>query len=131
MSDFHKQSLNPLEIIKRITGVESEMIPHVVYDPQLRKGDCQYCIIRQCSHDGTDLFTRDLILQTLNPVVMKTSFYKSNPPDPKKELIDVKYTVGPLWLATVYGKVNLPAGAYPGQKERTRMPVKVEYIYAE
>ncbi len=128
---FTKQKFNPLELIEKMTGVNSSQIPHVAYDPTLRRADCDYRIIRQQSNDGTLIFTHDLLLKTLAPVVEKTSYFKGNPPEEGRTLKDIKYTVGPLWLSTVFGTVDLPAGHYPGQRERTRMPVKVEYIYAE
>lgn len=125
---FTKQKINPLELIKTIT---ENTVPHITYDPTLRGSNCDYKIIRSQTSDGTLIFTQDLLLKTLIPVVNKNSYSKLLPPAPDRVVVDVKYTVGPLWLSTVFGTVDLPVGHYPGQRERTRMPVKVEYIYAE
>lgn len=127
MSDFRKERHNPLELIKRFWPEAS--VKHITYDPSMRKGD--YYIIRQSRHDGTLLFTLELLQRGLIKVINKESYCtKTISRDLKYK--DIKYTVGPMKHSTVYGQVYLPCSKnhkYPGQAERIRMPVKCEYIY--
>jgi hypothetical protein len=97
----------------------------------MRKSDAQYQIIRQSSHDGTFAFTYELLSDTVLNLVSMDSFAKNYPPDEFKKVVAINYTIGPLWLSTVYGRVKLRVGEYPGQRERTRMSVACTYIYAE
>ncbi|MBN3978560.1 hypothetical protein [Serratia marcescens] len=127
MSEFKKEKLNPLLVIESQFCIKCE---HIAYNKNMRKSDAHYQIIRQCSHDGTMAFTSDLLYETVINLVSKRSYSKRFPPEKSKEVVDIKYTVGPIWLSTVYGEVELPAGKCPGQRQRTRMSVFCEYIYA-
>jgi hypothetical protein len=40
------------------------------------------------------------------------------------------YIIGDARLATVFGEVDLPAGRYPGQRDRVRIAVKAIPIYS-
>nr|DAM52222.1 MAG TPA: hypothetical protein [Caudoviricetes sp.] len=128
MSNFRGEKLNPLEVIKQQIGITCD---HITYDPTLRKSKSQYQRIRQCSHDGTMIFTCELLADTLLDLINMRSYAKNFPPEEGKTVVGIKYTVGSLWLSTVWGTVELPAGTYPGQCQRTRMSVVCEYIYAE
>lgn len=127
MAGFSRIKLNPLDVVRDQFGVE---LNHITYDPSLRKADCHYQVIRQCAHDGTMMFTCDLLAETLHNLIKMESYAKKSPPNFSK-LVAIKYTVGPLWLSTVYGQVQLPAGTYPGEIQRTRMRVACEYVYAD
>lgn len=116
---FYKQKINPIEFLQK----EGCDVSHITFDPNLKKGD--YNIIRQCSHDGTLLFTHILLTNTLKNLVNKSSYCKKD----NNNYIDIKYKVGWLKLVTVFAKVQLPCGEQFGEKQRTRLPVKCEYIY--
>ena len=128
MIKFKRQKINPIDVIRNQLGVTCD---HITYDPNLKKSGCQYQIIRQCSHDGTMVFTCELLADTLINLANMESYAKNFPPADFNKLVAIKYTVGPIWLSTVYGQVKLPAGTYPGQRERTRMCVVCEYVYAD
>lgn len=122
MANFSHQKLNPIDIFP---GLE---IGHVIYDPELKRSDSQYQVIRQSSHDGTSTFTSELLARTMIEIVNMQSFSKRFPPDDWSKVISIRYRVGPLWLSTVYGEVSIRGGKYPGMKQRTRMNVVCEYI---
>lgn len=127
MSNFKKEHHNPLELIKRFWPEAN--VDHITYDPNLRKGD--FNIIRQSGGDGTLLFTLGMLQKGLIGIANMTSFCASNEPDWSK-VKSIKYTVGKMRHATVYGMIYLKCSKthkYPGQRERIRMPVKCEYIY--
>ncbi|WP_139154116.1 hypothetical protein [Enterobacter hormaechei] len=128
MARFSRIKLNPLDVVRGQFGVE---LNHIAYDSSLRKADCHYQVIRQTSHDGTLLFTHELLASALAEIAKMHSYSKNLPPKHWDKVIAIKYTLGPLWLTTVYGRVNLPAGSYPGEKQRVRMSVVCEYIYAD
>lgn len=121
MANISKQRLNPIELMNNWKWPTS----HVSFDENL-KGD--YQIIRGTSHDGTAIFEDELLQQTLINLASGTSFFKKDEPDFTR-LKEIRYTVGYLNLATVYGSVDLPAGNYPGEKQRARIAVKCEYVY--
>jgi hypothetical protein len=100
---------------------------HITVNPELTKRTgAQYEIIRSCRHDGTAVFELELIAKTLEPILTKTSYFVGQP---LENVVDVKYEVGVMSLATVYGTVDLPAGRFPGERQRTRLPVKCTLIY--
>lgn len=100
---------------------------HITFDPALKP---EYRIIRGTTHDGTLLFTEEVIGKALAPLANRSSFYKHTEPD--WEMVkEVRYTVGLARLATVFGQVMLPCSAtqtYPGQRERITVPVRCEYV---
>lgn len=96
--------------------------PFITYDPTLKP---QYRIIRQQSHDGTQMFTSQMLAQAMEPLLCGTSYYKPEPPEAG---MVPRYTVGKIKLAIAYGRVKLPAGEYPGQRERITIPVRVEWV---
>ena len=116
---WHRERINPIDYLKKL-GWPTE---HVTYDPKMRKGD--YSIIRQTTHDGTLLFTLELLERTLHPLASRTSCHKSQESEARPE--NMRYVVGPLRIATVYGTVKLPCSdtmRYPGERQRTRIPVR-------
>jgi hypothetical protein len=124
MSDFHRQRIDPVALLKR-WGWPHE---HITYDPKLL--DSEYEIVRGSRHDGTFLFTDELVKRTLLELAQGTSYFRGREEESLKAG-EIHYIVGPLKLATVYGKVKLPCSEdrlYPGQRERTRIAVKTVLI---
>lgn len=118
MANWERHRINPIEWMKK-RGWQTD---HITYDPKMRKGD--YSIIRGSTHDGTLLFTNELLQEALVHLAAKASFHKPREAE-FKAAKDVRYVVGPLRLATVFGTVDIPAGRYPGQRERVRIPVRM------
>ena len=123
MSSCQRERWDPVRYCRE-NGVEPT---NITYDPKLRKGD--YSIIRQQSHDGTHIFFHDMMRTIVNLLLKRESYYAKNPPH--EGLRDIRYTVGPIRCAIVYGRVTVGCGEISGQRERYRMPVKVEYVYQE
>jgi hypothetical protein len=110
---------NPIKVIEHLyPGYEKA--DYIIYDKKVNT-DFQYRIIRQYSHDGTFIFHKDLLYQVLNNLIMRTSYYK-----PTGYCPSIKYIVGDIHIITVYGKVDLACGRFPGEKERVWLPVKCE-----
>lgn len=119
---FDYQKINPVEWLAKRHGFSCG---HISFDPNVSH---QYRVIRQSAHDGTLLFTHELIDRCLiDPVVNAGSCFK---PDPPREGVKrIHYTVGWLKLLSVYGTVNLPIGRYPGMRQRAILPVRCEHFY--
>ncbi len=118
-----KEYINPLEVcrIMKIT-----LPDHITINPALKKGnEAKFEMIRQTSHDGTSIFTCDLLEDVLLPILNKNVYYKG---DSLEGVTDIKYEIGLISLACVYGHINVPAGHIWGQRQRARMPVKCIYI---
>lgn len=104
------------------TWIEGALPPHITFDPKV---DHQYRIIRSHSHDGTTMFTRDLLSGCMRRLFNRTTHFKPMGPPPENHL--PYYTIGNIRHAMVFGKVNLPAGRYPGCRESFVIPVRCEY----
>ncbi len=128
MSGFKRERHNPLNLIKSFWPKANTS--HVTYDPNLKKGD--FYIIRQCGGDGTLFFIQEMMQEGLMNIVNCQSYCKSKEPDWDK-VKGVKYTLGSINHATVYGMIKLRCSSeykYPGQRDRIRIPVKCEWIYS-
>ena len=99
---------------------------HITTNPNLtRRNGGQYDIVRTMSHDGTLIFTKELLGKTIENLVNKESYFKELDIENAK---DISYEVGIISLATVYGMVKLPAGEYPGARQRARIAVKCTIV---
>lgn len=128
MHGFRKEHHNPIELIKNFWPEAN--VDHITFDPELIKGD--FSVIRQSGGDGTLTFTIEMLQKGLVGIANMTSFCKSTEPTDWSKIKEIRYTVGKMGHATVYGMVELRCSKtpkYPGQRERIRMPVKCEYIY--
>lgn len=126
MSKFRKDKINPIDFLSVECGLTAR---HIIFDPATKMNSSQYRIIRQHSHDGSLVFTRDLLVDVMLPLLIMTSCFKQEPPDNGRKLIGVEYTVGYLYMATVFWDIDLPIGIKHGQKERFSIPVNCKYIY--
>ena len=99
---------------------------HIKTNPKLsRVNNAQYDIVRQSSHDSTLIFTLELLGSAVENLINKESCSKS---DDMEGVTDIEYEIGLISLATVFGTVDLPAGKFPGVKQRVRIPVKCKLI---
>lgn len=123
MKNFRRTRLS---LDEAFTFIGAELLigklPHITYDKNVNH---QYRIRRQQSHDGTVMFTREMLSKMLYNLATMQSFYKPLGEPPAN--CDVIYTIGEIKIITTFGNVDLPAGNYPGQRERMSIPVKCEY----
>lgn len=128
MSGFLRERHDPVKLIKWFWPDAN--IDHIAYDSKMTKGE--YDIIKQCGHDGTKLFTYQMMQEALVRLLnMKTHFKPTTPKDWGK-VKAIKYTIGPMRHVTVFGMIRLKCSKtskYPGLVERIRIPVKCEYVY--
>jgi len=131
MSDFIRQFHNPVELIKQ-WWPEAD-ISHIEYDPLMKPCDRDYWRIEQSGGDGTLAFTLEMLQKALLPLVNKTTYYNQTPKEDLARVVDIKYKIGKMRHAKVYGMIFLRCSStnkYPGLKERVRIPVKCEYVYS-
>ena len=79
------------------------------------------------------MFTIEMLQKALLPLLNKTTFFNGNEPEDWAKVKDIKYTIGKMRHATVFGMIYLKCSKnlkYAGQKERVRIPVKCEYVYS-
>ena len=95
---------------------------HIEFSPSAKP---QYHIVRGSTHDGTLLFSRELMLEALEPLISCSSYFK---PDGEPESPHhVRYIVTGIRRVVVTGEVYLPISKtrkYRGQRERIRIGVK-------
>ncbi len=119
-TDVQFFSFEELEKFLGITPVD-----YIEYEPALSKTNpdnlAQFEIIRSNKSDGTFIFTKELMLNSLLPLYLKSSYYI--PEDPGDN--DVSYKIGPLKLETTYGKYEINGMTINGQQQVVTIPVKV------
>lgn len=98
-------------------GVE----PWVKYDPNV---DPHFVFKRSHATDGTLALSQKFMLEMLRPLLARYMFYK---PEPLPEGTLPFYTVGRIRVASVFGRVELKAGTYPGMRESISIPVRVHH----
>lgn len=122
------------KFIKRVVDLKDAVslfgidIPsYITQDSSVSKRNgAQYEIIREVIHDGTLLFEVDLIKTALNPLIYKTSYFKSLDTN---NVSDVRYIIGDIRLCTVFGYVNINGKKFIGEKQRIIIPVICEFSY--
>lgn len=126
---------NPLELIERFwPNVDKKEFEHITFDPDLKitfdsdMGKERYNITRQHVHDGTLIFTAELIQGLLLPLVNMQSYHKLTAPKDWEKVRGMAYTVGYLRHVVIAGEFKLDNRMYPGVRERIRIPVKCEYM---
>ncbi len=112
-----------LDDAMRLIGAKWAREPNIVFDPDLKP---QYRIRRQSQHDGTLLFSIELLQKALMPLFDGRSYFKPNGPTPPG--MTARYTIGRIKRMSVYGNVDLPCGNYPGERERVVIPVRCDYV---
>jgi len=127
VSTFSKEYHDPIQLINRYwpeadTG-------HIEYCADMKVSDGQYCRIEQCGHDGTMTFTVEMLQKCLLPLLNQSTYYARSVPSDWGKVIGIKYKIGKIRHAIVFGMVDLRIGRYPGQEERVRLPVISEYVY--
>ena len=100
---------------------------HIMFDPSLTMLRHQYCRVEQCTDDGTWLFFTDLMDKLLVPLVNQLSYATNRPPNLAIHA-GIRYRVGMIHIARVFGQVHICDGMFPGQRTRVRMPVACEYV---
>lgn len=131
-SQFRRELHNPKELIAKLWPDADSS--HITYDENFNNADRDYWVRRQTGHDGTSIFTIQMFEKAFIELMNKQAAPTHRLPDPAKNLVDIKYVIGPMKHATVFGQVKLgcsETNLYPGQKERVKMAVKVEYVYQD
>lgn len=109
------------ELIRRLAG---ECVP-VPWVTESAMGPWQYRIIRASTHDGTCMFTDELLRDAAAPLIEKTSAWAKMMPMPSAlRQHHVRYEVGRVRHARVFGTVAMPCGRYPGVRESITIPVR-------
>ena len=113
---------NPIELIKGYWPDAD--ISHITFDPKLRKSDAQYSVnnLQGSKHDGTVMFTQEMIQSILARLVCMQTYYAPIKPDPKRQVVAIKYCVGWAKYAAVYSNMWM--------EERMRIPCISEFVYA-
>ena len=104
--EFEKQKINPVELMNS-WGWE---VDHITFNPNIKESDCGFFRHRRATHDGTLIFTQEMLQNLLLPLANKEKYSKKYPPVDWKLVKDIHYQVGFIKLAMVFGEVDLPVG---------------------
>jgi hypothetical protein len=121
------QRINPMAILEqwKVTA------PWITFDPSIVKGSSEGPTLRrgkQSRHDGTSTFTHETLALALLPLLNRTVFDTRDPPENHPGQ-SIRYVVGWVHLCTVFPPegVDIPAGRYPGQRERAAFSYQVKW----
>jgi hypothetical protein len=94
--------------------------------------DPDYCIFREATHDGTLLFTLQLMGEIFAPLINGEAYCMGNKPDDYTEEnvanYNVRYTINDLVWYVDYGIKHINDMVCAGETEVMALPVKVEYF---
>lgn len=98
-------------------------IGHIKFDKDIDK---QYEIIRQSTHDGTLLFTDNLIAKALDELLQMRTYYI--PDNPEWDSIEaINYIVGEGVITSDFGEKNINGMKIQGQTDTLTIPVRCNY----
>lgn len=125
--NFKRTFINPMRFISNRMGLEGEaVIEHITYNPNLTKRNgAQFERRLYQRHDGTMIFTAQLISELLAPVLNMQSCPKEH--EARMDMVRVEYEIGDIRLATVFhieDGIEINGNKMPGQREKATMPVK-------
>lgn len=133
MKLWQREKINPVDFIKSnynfdlLSLVEdpSKINITVEYDPTLTRSSADYSIRRQHSHDGSLLFTYDILLTPIILILSGESCCKKFENTDLSKVKGIHYTIGDIRLITTWkdGEKGLR------QRERISLPVKMYYTY--
>ncbi|MFO1442899.1 hypothetical protein KDN24_06675 [Bacillus sp. Bva_UNVM-123] len=123
--------INPLGRISDILSSsgygENLRLGHVTYNENVNSS-YDYQIIRSLEHDGTLLFTQNLIDEVLFPIIKKQSYSKNTITEAQlKTVTDINYTIGDIILESEYG---VKVKHFNGMRDTATLPVRVEYVFS-
>jgi hypothetical protein len=100
-------------------------IKHIKYDEEVIP---EYNRIESSMHDGTLIFTHELIFKVLHPIVFKNSYSIKKPPPGGIDGIinNIRYTIGKLHICDVPGKWSFGPVKH-AIKEVVFMPIKTSF----
>ena len=120
MSNVHREFLTLDQVA---LAVHLEMPSHVSYDPGVEQ---QYFLRRGARHDGTRIFTIELLGRALLELANGTTYYK--PMGAPSTARQIRYTIGRIRFISCEQMVDLPCGRQPGLRERVVIPVRCEWV---
>jgi len=88
----------------------------------------EYYLIRKSTHDGTMMFTQELLDKTLLCLINRTTCYIPTQPKDASTVKDIKYTIGGITLTYEFGMKDLKCGKCEGVTNTVSIPVRCEYI---
>ena len=126
--------LDPIQLISNILiqnvpeckGRKDVRLGHIKFDKDIVP---QYHIIDSSTHDGTLMFTMELINKSLLRLINKKTCYIPTKPADELHVKDIKYTIGEIELKSEFGMKDLKCGRYSGQTDIISIPVSCEYIF--
>ena len=128
-TSFSRDYHDPIKLIKMYWPDAD--IGHIEYDPDMKPSEAEYYKIKQSTHDGTMLFTHELLQELLVSLVNMSTHYTPTEPKDFSKVEKIKYKIGKIRHSIVFGMVNINGRKMPGQKERVRLYVKCEYVFKE
>ena len=102
---------------------------HISCNPNLNnRNGAQYQIIRESTHDGTGIFTKELIGDVIRNLANKTSYAIGQN---LQNVVKVEYEVSNISVACVYGNFDINGIKMQGQRERMRISVICKLTYKD
>jgi hypothetical protein len=125
--EYEKIWRNPMDIFGG--PLSGNDISHITYDESMKFADREYYMVKESTHDGTLLFTQNMLINLLLPLILKTTCFKMTMPANVKLVKNIKYTVGKIRHAIVFGRFDINGVMMCGLRESVVIPVRCEYVF--
>ena len=130
-----KTILNPVKLIPKLFSFEglpedtSFKLGHIKYDSNVNE-EYDYRLIRSSTHDGTMLFTMQLLGEVLEPIVLQKTYCAKHfsPEEAEEKIKGIKYTIGDIFIENDFGVKDINGVKIHGQTETATLHVKCDYI---
>ena len=126
--------LNPIEVISEMLKRTQTQVKD--YEGTIKLGHIkfnkdiipEYHLIRESTHDGTMIFTQELLDKSLLCLINRTTCFIPTQPKDASTVKDIKYTIGEITLTYEFGIKDLPCGKCEGVTNTMSIPVRCEYV---
>ena len=129
-NEFMKFGLRKLCKMLNIEYSDDLVLQHIAYDQSVNE-EFQYKIIRTITHDGTLIFTYDLLLKIFEEILNKKTQYKPSLENINLDDIeDIHYTIGDVYYESIYD-VKAKGKNFPMMETTLTIPIKSTLIMKE
>jgi hypothetical protein len=101
-------------------------VEHIQFDKDVVP---EYHVIRNITHDGTMMFTQEVLDKALIPLINRTTCCKTSEPEDISKVKWMGYIIGEVELKEEFGMKDLACGRYPGVTDTVTIPVRCVYKF--
>ena len=125
MKSFRRKTIDTKTFISDIWPEHKDDLTHISYDKNMKFKDCDARYVRRCGHDGTLLFSQEMLEKLLINILNSKIHYKNND---LYKTHKVEYVLSDISNAAVFTKIKTGAGMIDGMRESASVMIKINYV---